>query len=107
VVRGDCKVTYHVLGERGGQFAAAVAVTNTGHKAINGWSLTWAFPTAQRLGAALNAAVRQEGPIVTAGNEFWNRRIEPGRTVAFAVTAASPLANASPELFRLNGAVCT
>jgi len=83
-----------------------VRLTNTGRTAVNGWAVSWSYPTGQQLRVALNAQARQEGPTVTARNELWNRRIEPGHSVSFALIGAAPLANPAPELFRLNGSVC-
>jgi endoglucanase len=103
---GACRVGYQQVAQGAGGFLATVKITNTGRTTVNGWTVSWSFPTGQRLALTLGAATGQQGPAVTARNLAINRRIEPGRSVTFAFVAASPLANPAPELFRLNGSVC-
>jgi endoglucanase len=103
---GACRVDYQRVGQGSGAFLATVKITNTGRTTVNGWTVSWSFPTGQRLALALGADAGQQGPTVTARNLAFNRRIEPGRSVTFGLVAASPLANPAPELFRLNGSVC-
>ncbi|HEU5472283.1 MAG TPA: glycoside hydrolase family 9 protein [Actinophytocola sp.] len=107
VAPGSCTVGYRTHAQWPGAFVSEVRVTNTARTALDGWTVSWSYPTGQRIRLALGADARQEGPTVSARNQPWNRRVEPGRSVVFALIGAAPLStNPSPELFRLNGKVC-
>ncbi|MGN9782538.1 glycoside hydrolase family 9 protein [Nonomuraea sp. ZG12] len=102
---GSCEVRYTAHGSWPQGYTGQVSIKNTGKKAIDGWSLRWAFPNTQRIRDAWGAKVSQSGPVVKAENLSWNRTIKPGRTVTFGFTGAGAPGTA-PEVFHLNGGRC-
>jgi endoglucanase len=89
-----------------GVLLGGVVVRNTGTTAVNGWSLQWAFIGDQRVLLPLGANVASAGATVTATNEVWNARINPGGSVAFGFIGSTSGANPAPGLFLLNGKPC-
>ncbi|GAB3958073.1 hypothetical protein GCM10027614_74820 [Micromonospora vulcania] len=105
-----CTATYTNYGawHGGTGFTAQVTVRNTGATAVNGWTVRFAFTGDQRVREAWLAKVTQTGATVTARNEQYNAKINPGATATFgfnATTAGGP--NPNPTLVTLNGAPCT
>lgn len=102
-----CTVQNFVNGSWPGGFNAQVIVTNTGTKAINGWSLRWAFPGTQTVSSqSWSATFHQNGPVVTNGNLDWNRVIQPGQSVTFGYIGAGTAPTKPVALNLLNGAAC-
>ena len=89
-----------------GVFVAAVTVRNTGPTPVNGWTLQWAFIGDQKVQLALGANVSSAGATVTARNESFNARINPGQSASFGFIGTSSGANPTPGLFLLNGGAC-
>ena len=87
----------------GSPFLAVVTVTNTG-ASVDAWSLGFAYTGGQRVAGALGAVVRQQGATVT----LTGGRLRRNQTavVGIVATNSAGLANAPPELFRLNGMPC-
>ncbi|MBP2703387.1 glycoside hydrolase family 9 protein [Microbispora sp. RL4-1S] len=103
----NCKVGYTVHGSWPDGFTTQVTLTNTGHKAIDGWSLTWSFLGGQKVGHSWAAEFTQKAATVTAANQSYNKIIQPGQSVTFGFNGVSaPGANPGPDLFLLNGAPC-
>ncbi|WP_084958244.1 glycoside hydrolase family 9 protein [Thermoactinospora rubra] len=103
----SCRVSYTTHGSWSDGFNAQVTITNTGEKAVDGWTLRWWFLGGQNVRRAWNATVRQEGSVVTAKSLPWNAKIAPGRSVTLGfLGAAAPGPNPAPEVFVLNGGVC-
>jgi endoglucanase len=103
---GSCRVGYTIHGAWPGGFTTQVTITNTGTAPIDGWTLRWAFVGAQKVTHSWSNVLQQDGATVTATNQSWNRRINPGQSVTFGFNAASALANPVPGLFTVNGAAC-
>nr|MDT0656631.1 glycoside hydrolase family 9 protein [Micromonospora sp. DSM 115978] len=107
----SCKVTYTNYGSwaGGGGFTSQVTITNTGSTVIDGWTVRFAFLGDQKLREAwMVTQASQSGATLSARNESYNRRIQPGGTATFgfnATTSGGP--NPTPGLFTLNGAACT
>jgi endoglucanase len=76
-----CRVDYTVPSQWSGGFTGNVAVTNTGDR-VNGWRLTWTWPSGQRVTQAWNATVTSSGNQVTATDSGYNAVIEPNGTVS-------------------------
>jgi endoglucanase len=110
VAAATCEITYINYGtwQGGTGFTGQVNITNTGSTAIDGWTVQLAFHSDQTLREAWLARASQSGPVLTARNESYNARIEPGSEVLFGFNATTPLglANPDPELITINGAVC-
>ncbi|GIH80628.1 glycoside hydrolase family 9 protein [Planobispora longispora] len=103
----DCKITYTNHGQWPDGFNTQVTITNTGKKAVEGWTLKWAFLGGQKVRRHWNTELSQDGATVTAKNLRWNRVIEPGESVTFGFLGAdSSGPNPKPERFLLNGALC-
>ena len=64
--------------------------------AVDGWTLRFAFTGDQVLREAWMAKATQSGATVTAHNETYNRRIQPGATVMFGFNATTALGLAKP-----------
>lgn len=101
-----CKVTYAPNNWQGG-FTANVTIADTGSSAINGWTLTFAFPGDQAITSAWNATVTQTGTSVTATNMGYNATIAPGGSQSFGFQGTWTANDASPANFSVNGAPCT
>src|SRR5690606_28482432 len=100
-----CRVAYR-KNEWPGGFTADVTVTNTGSSAINGWNLTFTFPSGQRVTNGWNATISQSGATVTAQNMSYNASIPPGGSVSFGFQGTWTGSNGDPADFTLNGTRC-
>lgn len=101
-----CSVEYTVASDWGSGFTADVTVTNTGSSAINGWNLTFTFPSGQRVTNGWNATISQSGATVTAQNMSYNASIPPGGSVSFGFQGTWTGSNGDPADFTLNGTRC-
>ncbi|TNH29830.1 cellulase, partial [Micromonospora orduensis] len=101
-----CQVAYTVPSQWQGGFTADVKVTNLGD-AINGWSLTWRFPSGQRVSQAWNATVTSSGDQVTARNVSYNAALATNASASFGFNGSWSGANTAPASFALNGVTCT
>ncbi|WP_434742053.1 cellulase family glycosylhydrolase [Micromonospora sp. SH-82] len=100
-----CKVAYSANQWPGG-FTANVAVTNLGDP-INGWRLTWTFPSGQQVTSAWNATVTATGSAVTATNVGYNAALPTNGTASFGFNGSWTGTNTAPTTFALNGVTCT
>ncbi len=101
-----CHVTYTKSSEWAGGFVANLTVGNTGTSAINGWTLTYAFPGDQKITNAWNATVTQNGTAVTATNASFDGTIAPGTNVTFGYQGTWTSNDTSPSSFTVNGKAC-
>ncbi|HUQ61975.1 cellulase family glycosylhydrolase [Lentzea sp.] len=101
-----CKVDYAVPSQWQGGFTAAVTVTNVGDR-VDGWRLTWTWPSGQQVTQAWNATVTSSGNQATAANAGYNAVIETNGTVSFGFNGSWSGANTAPRSFALNGVTCT
>lgn len=107
---GTCRVVYSATNwGGGGGFTANLTITNTGPAAINGWTLSFAFPAGQRLTPpGWSATWAQNAATVTATNLDWNRTLNPNggnTTIGFNGTLTGT-PNPAPATFTLNGTPC-
>ncbi|WFE39551.1 glycoside hydrolase family 9 protein [Micromonospora sp. WMMD998] len=103
-----CAVTYSTHGSWPAGFTTQVTLRNTGTKAIDGWSLRWAFLGGQKVSHAWSAQVDQTGATVTAKNLPWNGKLSPGTSTTFGLNGTSAGGpNPDPTLVTLNGKACT
>ncbi|MET0416204.1 MAG: cellulase family glycosylhydrolase [Actinoplanes sp.] len=100
-----CQVAYTVPSQWQGGFTADVKVTNLGD-AINGWSLSWTFPSGQRVTQAWNATVTSSGDQHTAKNVSYNAAIGTNAAVSFGFNGSWSGSNTAPTSFALNGVTC-
>ena len=101
-----CSVAYSTQSQWAGGFTANVTVTDTGTSAVNGWTLTFAFPGDQKITNAWNATVTQSGANVTAVNASYNAAIAPGGNVSLGFQGTWTTSDAAPTGFAVNGAAC-
>jgi endoglucanase len=99
----SCQVHYTRIEVPGTPFLAVVTVTNTGAE-VDAWSIEFAYTAGQHVAGALGAAVRQQGATVTLTGGRLRR--DQTAVVGIVATSTAGLANAPPELFRLNGRPC-
>jgi hypothetical protein len=103
-----CTVRLTTQFDWGNGYIGGIDLTNTGAAAINGWTLTFAWPTSwQRAGSAWNGAWEQTGREVRITNADYNRELAAGggtANVGFVGEYSGP--NVLPSVFRLNGTVC-
>lgn len=102
---GTCSITYRVTTQWNVGFQAEVTIANSG-PAINGWTVTWAFPGTQSIYELWNGTVTQSGPNVTVRNASYNANIPTGGSVTFGFNANWSGSNPPPTSFALNGVVC-
>ncbi|WP_117208073.1 cellulose binding domain-containing protein [Allorhizocola rhizosphaerae] len=103
-----CNVRWTYATDWGNGYVASIDITNTSTSPINGWTLTYAWPTGwQRLDNGWNGTWTQDAGRITVTPADWNSRIEPGATanVGFVGVYAGP--NVQPILFTLNGMLCS
>ncbi|MCC2317926.1 non-reducing end alpha-L-arabinofuranosidase family hydrolase [Cellulomonas chengniuliangii] len=101
-----CTVTYSAPSQWPNGFTANVKITNHGASAINGWTVTWAFPGNQTVQQAWSATVAQSGNQVTARNVDYNPQIPAGGSVEFGFNGGFSGTNTNPTAFSLNGSPC-
>ncbi|MFJ1791850.1 cellulose binding domain-containing protein [Kitasatospora griseola] len=103
----SCEVDYAVASQWGGGFGANVTLANRSSTAINGWSVTWTFPSGQQVGSLWNGNVTQSGAKVTVTDAGYNSAIPPGGSTSFGFNGSWTTANTAPSAFALNGTACT
>ncbi|MFG1721227.1 cellulose binding domain-containing protein [Micromonospora chalcea] len=105
----SCAVRFNDDNDWGNGYVANVEVINTGAKALDGWTLTWTWPTAwQQVSSGWSATWDQQGRNVRVTPTDDNRRLAAdggSTTVGFVGAYSGP--NVPPGAFRLNGTVCT
>ncbi|MFV2010218.1 MULTISPECIES: cellulase family glycosylhydrolase [unclassified Micromonospora] len=101
-----CRVVYSAPAQWPGGFTASVNVTNLGDP-LNGWQLTWAFPSGQQVTQAWNATITSSGSQVTATNVSYNANLGTNATVSFGFNGSWSGSNTAPTSFALNGVTCT
>ncbi|HET9142991.1 cellulose binding domain-containing protein [Actinophytocola sp.] len=105
--RSGCAVRFTDVTNWGSGFVASVDLTNTGANPIDGWTLTFRWPTGwQSLGGGWNGTWTQTGTTMTVTNADFNRRLEPNGSanIGFVGNYSGP--NVTPIAFTLNGTVC-
>jgi cellulose binding protein with CBM2 domain/fibronectin type III domain protein len=105
-----CAVDYQVTNGWGSGYVAAITVTDTGPSPINGWSLTFTFPSAtETLSSGWNANWTSSGQNVEATSLTWNADLAPGggNSASIGFVGNNTAAYPSPAAISLNGTVCT
>jgi poly(hydroxyalkanoate) depolymerase family esterase len=100
---GSCTVTYAVNQWNTG-FTANITVRST--VAVDGWTLTWTYPSGQTVTQAWSSVTTQSGSVVTAKNAAWNGSIPAGGSIQFGLNGAHSGTNTAPTAFALNGEPC-
>ncbi|MEV7502248.1 cellulose binding domain-containing protein [Streptomyces sp. NPDC093018] len=104
-----CTVSYQVTSGWGNGFVSTVVVRNVGPADIDGWTLTFDWPSAgQSVSSSWNANVTGDGRHVHVTNTDSNAELAPngGNSATFGFVGANDGANPAPTSFSLNGTVC-
>jgi hypothetical protein len=109
-VSSTCAVDYQVTSGWGSGYVAAVTVTDTGPSPVNGWTLTFTFPSSgESLSSGWNANWTSDGQNVEATSQGFDASLaaNSGNSVTIGFVGANTGAYASPAAISLNGTVCT
>ncbi|THV41951.1 glycoside hydrolase family 6 protein, partial [Glycomyces buryatensis] len=98
-----CQVDYNITSSWNGGFQANVVIS--ADEAINGWDVSWDFPSGTSVASAWNVDWSQSGTTFTGSDVGWNASISSGqsREVFGFIGSGSSTA---PAEFTLNGDVC-
>jgi cellulose binding protein with CBM2 domain/fibronectin type III domain protein len=105
-----CAVSYLVTQGWGSGFVTNVSITNTSSSDINGWTLTFTFPSStESFQSGWNGNWTTDGNDVHVTNLDWDADLAPngGNTVDIGFVGANNGAYPSPATFRVNGSVCS
>ncbi|WTO41195.1 cellulose binding domain-containing protein [Streptomyces achromogenes] len=100
-----CQVTSTVNAWNTG-LTANLTLTNTGTRAIDGWSLAFTLPEGQTITSGWNADYSPASGRVTARNVSHNATIAPGASVDIGFQATHGGNTAGPGSYTLNGTAC-
>jgi cellulose binding protein with CBM2 domain/fibronectin type III domain protein len=105
----SCAVHYSLAGSWPGGFQGGVTITNNGSAAVNGWTLTWTWPSGgEAITQMWDASYTQSGTAVSATNASYNATIGAGGgTATFGFLANDSGQTTAPAAFYLNGNVCS
>jgi cellulase/cellobiase CelA1 len=101
-----CHVTYTSTRWQGG-FTANVTIRNRGTTRIDGWTLTFTFPSHERISSAWNTTFTQTGANVTATNANYNATIPRGASQSLGFYGVGKSDDTSPTSFSVNGMACS
>ncbi|GAA4634622.1 cellulose binding domain-containing protein [Actinoallomurus vinaceus] len=103
-----CTVRFTDNGDWGNGYVAGVDITNNGPDAIDGWTLTFTWPTGwQQMSSGWNATWTQTGRDVKATSPDTGGKLAAGASTSIGFVAAYSGPNVLPSVFTLNGTVCT
>lgn len=98
-----CEVDYQVVSSWGGGFQANVSIT--ADEPIDGWEVTWDFPTGTTVSSAWNVDWGQSGTAFSGADVGWNAAIASGQTREVFGFIGSGNA-AAPGSVAVNGDLC-
>lgn len=101
-----CRVRYSKRNEWNPGFVADVVVTNSGTKAVDGWSLRFEYASGQKLISYWGAIATQTGATVVVEDGGVTPKLAPGATLTFGLQGTWQGANPAPTVFTLNGVRC-
>ncbi|MGC5051524.1 cellulose binding domain-containing protein [Micromonospora sp. DT48] len=103
-----CGVRFTNTTDWGNGYVANVDIVNNTARPINGWTLTWTWPTTwQQVGSGWNANWEQIDTTVRVTHNDDSRQIAAGGTVSVGFVGEYSGPNVTPTAFRLNGTLCT
>ncbi|WP_281254690.1 cellulose binding domain-containing protein [Streptomyces aidingensis] len=92
---GDCSAAYRNTNDWGSGFTGEITVSCSG-SSLNGWTVSWDWPSGQQLGQSWGADCTQSGTRVTCTNAGWNASVPDGGSVAFGFLAGYSGSNSDP-----------
>ncbi|WP_026924665.1 glycoside hydrolase family 6 protein [Glycomyces arizonensis] len=98
-----CEVSYDVVNSWGSGFQANITIS--AGEAINGWDISWDFPSGASVQSAWNVDWSQSGSTFNGSDVGWNGSIASGQSVQVFGFVGSG-SSASPGQFTINGDVC-
>ncbi len=98
-----CEVEYEVVNDWGSGFQANVSVT--AGDAIDGWDISWDFPSGTTVSSAWNVDWSQSGSTFNGSDVGWNASVASGQTSELFGFVANGSSGAPGE-FSINGIVC-
>jgi cellulase/cellobiase CelA1 len=102
----SCAVQLTDTSDWGNGYVGNVDVTNTGTEPITGWTLDFTLPRSwESFGSGWNATWTADGTHVTAANP--DSTVAPGETVNAGYVGNYAGPNVLPDVFTLNGGLCT
>jgi hypothetical protein len=103
-----CTVRFTDVADWGNGYVANVDIVNNGPNAIDGWTLTFRWPTGwQQMNGGWNGNWRQDGTTVTVTSLAGQGRLAPGAATNAGFVAGYSGPNVLPVAFTLNGTLCT
>ncbi|GAA0262614.1 cellulose binding domain-containing protein [Saccharothrix mutabilis subsp. mutabilis] len=100
-----CAVAFRETTNWGNGYVANVEIANTGTQPLDGWQLTWTWPTSwQQVSSGWNADWTQTGGDVRVSS---TSRLAPGATATAGFVGAYQGPNVLPTRYTLNGTLCT
>lgn len=106
--RSTCGVRFTDVNNWGNGYVGNIEIINNGTKPINGWALTYTWPTTwQRVDSGWGGNWAQTGATVTVTHTDDNREISVGGSTSVGFVAAYSGPNVPPTVFTLNGVLCT
>jgi hypothetical protein len=103
-----CQVRYAETTNWGNGFVADVAITNTGTRPIDSWTLKFTWPTTwQHADSGWNGNWTQSGTTVTVTNVDGNRVLAPGASTTAGFVGSYQGPDVQPTSFTLNGVRCS
>jgi hypothetical protein len=105
----SCAVHYALTNSWPGGLQAAVTITNSAATAVDGWTLSWTWPSSgEAITQMWDASYTQSGTAVSATNASYDATIgASGGTVSFGFLANDSGQTPAPAAFYLNGNVCS
>ncbi|WP_433528109.1 cellulose binding domain-containing protein [Micromonospora sp. CA-263727] len=103
-----CSVRFTNTTDWGNGYVATVDIVNNATSPINGWTLTWTWPTTwQQVSSGWSANWEQVGTGVRVTGNDDNRQLAGGASTSVGFVGAYSGPNVVPTVFRLNGTLCT
>jgi hypothetical protein len=105
----SCAVHYSLAGSWPGGFQGGITITNSASTAVNGWNLTWTWPSSgESITQMWGASYTQSGTAVSTTNASYDATIgASGGTATFGFLANDSGQASAPAAFYLNGNVCS
>ncbi|PZG24265.1 alpha-L-arabinofuranosidase [Micromonospora craterilacus] len=103
-----CSVRFTNTTDWGNGYVGTVDIVNNAASPIDGWTLTWTWPTTwQQVSSGWSANWEQVGTAVRVTSTADNRRIDGGASTSAGFVGAYSGPNVLPTAFRLNGTLCS
>ncbi|WP_084546586.1 GH12 family glycosyl hydrolase domain-containing protein [Glycomyces arizonensis] len=90
---GSCQASVAVVNDWGSGWQGSVTI-HADDQAVDGWDLSWQWPSGQQLSSSWNVDISQSGSTVTASDVEWNAHVDAGTSKeVFGFIASGPAAS--------------